>query len=341
MEKQNIENSEFWKNLLKAADASPVPARPIRGASGQRHEALALGIDDNKKRIVIVSGEHDARSAALVQYDIQAAIQGYQVITIRPAAVSMSKFAQALKVLRGSPQLDDKTMELLGKDGLTPMVQAGLGPLKSIHEKINLKMLPQMLDLIQQLAQIKFESSDFKDSSGKAKFSFDLTRLVDFDPIAHDREWGVCPVALYDFTETDIETISSGKSADEIIHLLSKHGIYQFFFPSPDHIALGLFDRGIEDPRIIEKEIQTAPTLGHPLGAMEIVDKQTSPLQVIDALRERKLIVEGEVGLELSEDGKKMRYSVKFRPREGIISKLINQFSLRIDLKNLFRHGPE
>ena len=40
-------------------------------------------------------------------------------------------------------------------------------------------------------------------------------------------------------------------------------------------------------------------------------------------------------------NGKAIRSSVKFRPKGSLISKIINQFSIKIDLKNLFRIGDD
>jgi len=60
--------------------------------------------------------------------------------------------------------------------------------------------------------------------------------------------------------------------------------------------------------------------------------------EVIDALQDRGLVVEGEIGLEIAPEGRSIRTSLKFKPREGIVSKVINRFSLNIDLKDLFKH---
>jgi hypothetical protein len=45
------------------------------------------------------------------------------------------------------------------------------------------------------------------------------------------------------------------------------------------------------------------------------------------------------VGYELSEEGRKQRALVRFRPREGFISKLINRISVKVDLKSIFKIG--
>jgi hypothetical protein len=68
---------------------------------------------------------------------------------------------------------------------------------------------------------------------------------------------------------------------------------------------------------------------------MDLVPQETTLPEVIDALHDRGLIVEGEIGLELATEGRQIRSSIKFKPREGLVSKIINRFSISVDLKNL------
>ena len=79
---------EFWNGVLRAIGTDPRSAREIGGASGVRHSALGVGVNETEKRIVIVSASGDARSAALAQADIQSAISDYKVIVARPTVVS-------------------------------------------------------------------------------------------------------------------------------------------------------------------------------------------------------------------------------------------------------------
>jgi hypothetical protein len=44
------------------------------------------------------------------------------------------------------------------------------------------------------------------------------------------------------------------------------------------------------------------------------------------------LLVEGEMGLEITENGTKARTIVKFRPREGFVSKLIQRFAVNANV---------
>jgi hypothetical protein len=330
--------TKFWENLLRAAQVRSIEPQALRGASGQYHDVIALGLDEIRKRVIVVSAEHDARSAALVQYDIQPALTGYQVLTLRPVALSIPKLAQAIQTVLGSAVLTEEIMKNFeDKELMESALNPTLSHLKPLWEQISLKALPQILEIIQQLAKIKLESSDFKEQSGKAKFSIDLTDLVNYDPIADDRTFGICAIPLYDLGTDEVELIASASSPDDIVPILKKHHVYQYFFPSPDHLALGLIDRDIQRGEVVTKEINKAPLLGHPFGEMELIDGKCSPMDVIEALKEKQLIVEGEIGWELSEHGTKTRCSVKFKPKEGIISKLINQISIRLDLKDIFK----
>ena len=47
-------------------------------------------------------------------------------------------------------------------------------------------------------------------------------------------------------------------------------------------------------------------------------------------LNENKLIVEGEMGLEISPAGEKLRANLRFKPREGLISKLLRNFNMDV-----------
>ena len=78
-----------------------------------------------------------------------------------------------------------------------------------------------------------------------------------------------------------------------------------------------------------------APRIGHPQGEMELIAQATRLPEVIDALQDRGFVVEGEIGLDLSPSGRQIRTSLKFKPREGLISKIISRFSINVDLKSL------
>jgi hypothetical protein len=109
---------EFWNGVLRAIGTDPRSAREIGGASGVRHSALGVGVDETEKRIVIVSASGDARSAALAQADIQSAISDYKVIVARPTVVSAAQVATAVASAVGTSTLSLRSLgKFAGMDG--------------------------------------------------------------------------------------------------------------------------------------------------------------------------------------------------------------------------------
>jgi hypothetical protein len=154
-----------------------------------------------------------------------------------------------------------------------------------------------------------------------------------------DRDLGICAIPLYDFTEEQIETVGSGSDTDEAIGLLAQRNLLQFFFPPADQIALGVAERtALESGEVVER-VSLAPRLGHPFGPPEIVPPDTALVDMIDALRERKMLVEGEHTVEITEAGRTERKSIRFASREGLISKVINRFEVKIDITTRFFGG--
>src|SRR5688572_23222697 len=110
---QQTDEQRFWHNVLGAVYAGPQDKKEVKGASGLTHPVLALGVDEASKRVIVVSPESDGRTAALVQSDIQAAYSSYRVLTIRPAAVSLGKFARAIQEMLGSSVVTSETFQAL------------------------------------------------------------------------------------------------------------------------------------------------------------------------------------------------------------------------------------
>lgn len=330
----------FWENILHAVDSQPRDAKFVRGASGQQHPVLGVGLDEKRSRLVLVSGEHDARASVLAQADIQAVVEPLKVVTVRPVTINLSLPANVLASAIGGTLLTPEIIQgLQAKSQLTPEKMGHyLDPILRGFKYADLNVLAQILQAIQQLATIEVvhEKSDV-DGKTSSTVSLRLDSLTNYDPIQKDREVGICPVPLYEFSEDEYEAIISGANTDDIKLILKNHHIMQFFYPPPDHLILGLVDRGIHKPDVLLEQLTKVPEIGHPFGEQEIVSKSISPFEVIDELHQRKLIVEGEIGYEISEQAKTERVTVKFKPREGLLSKLINRFSVNIDLKDLFK----
>src|SRR3982751_662831 len=92
----------FWNSFILAAEAEPRDITAIRGSSGLSHPVLAAGVDQGRRRLVMISGEADGRSAALAQADIQAAMPDVRVVMARPAPINLGAAAKIIGEVLGS-----------------------------------------------------------------------------------------------------------------------------------------------------------------------------------------------------------------------------------------------
>ncbi len=154
---------------------------------------------------------------------------------------------------------------------------------------------------------------------------------MEIDNLAIDRQHGVCPLPLYEFKEADWELMASGGRIEDVQERLKQLDIYQYFFPSPDQIVLGSVEHGITQRNEIVTTVKKAPELGHPLGDSELVPNMTNIPDIIEALADRGYVAEGEHALTVTAKGTTARSSIKFRPRESLLVKLFNRFSVKVD----------
>jgi len=124
----------------------------------------------------------------------------------------------------------------------------------------------------------------------------------------------------------------NGTAFDDIEASWKTRGIYQYFFPPPDQIALGLVERSAAGLSTVSSALEIAPKIGHPHGASELVNVQANASKLVEELTAVGLLVEGEMGLEMTEAGVQTRATVKFRPREGFLSKLVQRFTVNANV---------
>jgi hypothetical protein len=199
-------------------------------------------------------------------------------------------------------------------------------------------------EVLQQIRFVEFHAGpDLVDEEHfKARdrhSSLDLGSIVSIDPVEYDRRLGLCSIPLYDFDNRSIEYFHRGTDLEAARAVLKQYGIFQYFFPPPDHLALGLAEASPRDSRTLATDVANVPSLGHPFGAFEIVDSGTNLAETIASLKAQGFMVQGEIGLELTESGRAVRSTVKFSPREGIFSKIARVLSIKVDLsmKDLFK----
>lgn len=287
----------------------------------------------------MISAEHDARAAALAQADIQSAFPSLKVLVARPVALDLSTSARALTSSLGRSMIgteDLKDQELLESALRPSMERLGLAFALSASSA-----LAHVLEAIQQLAKLKFISDDGTPAASKTGDNrpiLDLSGLNEWDPTEMDRRYGVCPIPLFEFEPEEIEKVLLSKNIDEVRNLLQRHDLLQYFFPPADQLALGIIERGsVVNPSQVIDQILKAPQIGHPLGELEVAPSETSLTEIVDALRDRNLVVDGEVTLELTNEGRAIRQVIRYKPREGFLSKLLNRFEIKLDLKDLFK----
>lgn len=338
---------KFWQGFFKALNCEFKPIEKIQGASGIIHRILCLGLDEAKKRIVIVQDEQDARILTMVQADLQAKIKGYNVLMVRPVTVNLSMAFGAIALALGSYKLtrddikglsnnegDSQKLIEENKERFADLIKV-VSPQIEIIQKTKLSAVPIIKEVVQQLSHIKIlqnlESDDV----------LDFGELMTFNPVIYDTALGICPIPLYEFTVDETESFINYKELDQNIAILQKHSIHQFFYPPADSLALGFIESEKYTPQELIKNLSKVPDLGHPFGKNELteVDKFN---ELIDALKDKGLVVEGEFSIiDITEKGIEKRMEVKYKPRESIFKRLSNVFSIKVEInfKDIFGTG--
>lgn len=208
---------------------------------------------------------------------------------------------------------------------------------------ISLNFVAFFKEIIQQLSLLEIENvEEVKEAQEPVADSktIRLTRLMALDPVEVDRRVGVCSIPLYDFLEDEFE-IFKERDIEQVQDILKRHGIFQYFFPSPDHLALGLIENNKAPARMILDNLVCVPEMGHPFGQPELGSLNVKVGEIISALKEQKLVVDGDIGLELTMPGTTLRANVRYKPREGLFAKIANIISIKLNidwsLKDLFK----
>jgi len=328
--------SIFWRQFSRAIGARPLDITVLKGASGLEHTAVCVGVDESRHRLIFVSDLPDPRSAILSRGDLQAAFDSFHIIVARIIPVNYAR--DALHVLE--PIASDRGI-IKDPDILSNLFLPAIETLTRLRR---LDVLPQeTLDYfssgISAFGKATTAKAPKSDERSPSKESNDLlNRLREHDPLAEDLKYGICPLPLYEFSEEEIGVVSSAKDIHAMQEVLRQRDILQYFFPSPDHLALGLIEHGLSIKGGLLTELRKVPREGHPYGKSEITHSRTL-LKTIDELQERGYIAEGESELKVSDKGITIREKMKYRPKEGLISKIINRFNVKIDLKSVFHIG--
>jgi hypothetical protein len=247
----------IWRSISAAVGADLREATTILGASGQNHPVQAIAVDDKSKRVIVFSAEASPRIAALMQADVQATLNDAHVLVARPVIFDLSTILR--RAMGGSDRdfqvlvdLFSNTAGKLGKDKqkkFNHLLQNNFGPvLKPLFEtaaKVPLPFATQLFDFLEQLMSLNWEDPLTGEPSTHGIITA-LMSIRSMDSAEADRRLGVCPIPLYEFSDQDYELLAAGAArVDELQDRLKQMGIYQYFFPAPDQLLLGLTDKNI------------------------------------------------------------------------------------------------
>jgi hypothetical protein len=337
----------FWKSFARAIGAELREGESITGASGIEHPMQAICVDDKGKRLILFSDEPNPRVAALIQGDIQATLTGVRVLVARPtvydlAALTRTVFSDSDSAVLSFEKLqgfferfnalpEKKRTAFLAKDSLGLIQQ--LGQMAKAIERVPVPALTHAGALLQQATLVNWPDvlTTLKQSGEAKKMVGDisLSKLYEYDSAAIDRAYGVCPVPLYALEEKDWEVFLKGQRIDEAQALLKSLNIFQYFFPPMDQLVLGVAERGVTKPDEITEVVASAPSLGHPYGANELVTTAKDVKGILDQLAQQDFI-EIDHSVSLTEAGATSRLRIKKAPRESAISKLLNNIKVTV-----------
>lgn len=271
----------------------------------------------------------------------------------RPAPLNLGQAALLLTQLLGKTSIDSDDIKWLSensekeKPALEQTTKQFLDEIFPVVSKsftfASLNTVAFWKEIIQQISLVEiksYEDLNLKITDEQLNYPiFRLNKLMAFDPIEVDRSMGVCSVPLYEFQASEIEVFHTGKDIDNAREILKRHNVFQYFFPAADQLTLGLIENTKAPVEMILNQLSKVPSMGHPFGESEIISADVKLFEIISVLKEQGLAIEGEVGLELTPSGMATRSTVRFKPREGLLSKLLNIFSFKfeINLKDLLK----
>jgi len=335
------DQKQLWRTFSRALGAELRDQSSVRGASGIDHPVQAIAVDDKEQRVIIFSAEPNPRIAALIQGDIQSTLPNAKVLVARPivldvGAIIRGFFKNAEEAKISLNQLSDlgATFNSLSEEDRERWTNAASrGVLQSTMKAVEHVRLPSSSQwnlVFQQLLALDWTSilASFQDQTTPISF----TDIYNLDTIAIDREYGVCPIPLYEFQVNDWDLFFRGTDIEHVQQRLKQLNIFQYFFPSPDQLALGAVERGLTKREEIVNLVRSSDELGHPLGASELIAAREIP-DLIDALAERGYLAEVDHTVRVTPAGAHQRLLIKTRPRESALSKFLQRFKVNISLR--------
>lgn len=337
------QDNALWRTFGLALGAEPRrDYLVLRGASGLDHPVQSLSVDDKGKRLIIVSGDPNPRITALMQADVQATMPSTRVLVARPVVFDLGVLARRFLPDEKSGELTFK--ELKARLDEVDKNRWAAGTLASVEKAMMNTTLPALTQIVEMLRQLAcMDWKDLFEGTTEEDGMLHLAPLRKVDNMAVDVQHGICPVPVYEFQESDWDLFTSGVRIEEARERLKQLGVFQYFFPPADHLVLGAIDRQVANADDIATIVDSAPTLGHPLGELELVDRMSDIPTLIEEFKALGYLVESDFSFEIGPAGTTIRGNVRTRPREALLGKILNRITVNANVslspKDLFPPG--
>lgn len=329
-----------WKTICEALGTEYREHTIIRGASGVEHSVQAIGVDDKHKRLLVVSAEFNPRIAAMMRIDLQATMPGTRVLVARPVTIDIAHVAKKF-FMTAAGLIDFQKIIEFKEDFTAPSdgtINAKYGPtIVSIINSITNTPVPPMsfaYQLLQQSSMLNWERLFTGEGDLGLKWQNAVVEILSLDNMAADIEHGVCPIPTYEFSEADWDLFNSASDIEVATQRLKELNVHQYFFPPVDTLALGMIDRGFSSSGEVLKATELSEKEGHRVAKSTLVPDASSVSEILEELRSQGYMAEGEFSYELTAEGETVRNTLKVRPAEGLISKLISKLNFNIDISS-------
>jgi hypothetical protein len=228
-----MEEKTFWGSIIRGIGAKPYDISAIKGSSGIEHHTLSVGVDQEEKRLILIMKETSARAISLMHADIQSEYPQIKVITAYPIPSGRNIFeTTSLSFL-----LDDSVENLwLGKESELKI----RGVLEKIKDRIDL-VFPADLKKDWHTDDIRRALRPMAGRKPSDKFH-DKYLVLNKIAVRTEFDKGICQIPIYNFTDEEFALLIFAGSELDIKYILNNNGIYQYFFPPPDNVALCLVD---------------------------------------------------------------------------------------------------
>ena len=353
-----------WAGFARGLGFEPREQAELIGQSGQTHQFASLAIDEKQKRLLLVSKLLDPKMASLVHWDVATALPEYRILTTRQVTLDFQMLAQAAVRVTGSPILNLATIlpsptervsgrknkkkktdahEEISKVPLVDATKEALGrfaepfiPFVRAAEGSGIGFAEHLISIVRQATA--YDWPNIISNNAKGETIFNIESILKIDGQMWDRESGICPFPIYEMSEVELELLKSGTDIEAIHELLNRIGISQYFRPPVDQAALAIIDRGMGIPERIKAAVDVLQSSGHLLTDSELLPPTKSIPELLEQLTEAGYIAEGERQIEITKDGKTIRDSIKYRPREAAFFKLFRNLSISVETKNWFKN---